>query len=103
LVVGFFCAVETGRTDMTLKATGSVGGTPILDQLAELDEIMSAKEGVNWVYSLPPDLDGPFLLADGEDFILGPGARAAILDMRKIDNLIATASHDAETVGAVAG
>ena len=95
--------METGRENTTLKATESVGGTPILDQLAELDRIMSAKEGSNWVYSIPPDLNGPFLLADGEDFILGPGARAAILDMRKIDSLIATAGQDIATAGAAAG
>jgi hypothetical protein len=95
--------METGRENATLKATESVGGTPILDQLAELDRIVSAREGPNWVYSIPPDPDGPFLLADGEDFILGPGARAAILDMQKIDNLIATVGQDIATVGAAAG
>jgi hypothetical protein len=95
--------METGRENATLKATESVGGTPILDQLAELDRIVSAREGPNWVYSIPPDPDGPFLLADGEDFILGPGVRAAILDMQKIDNLIATVGQDIATVGAAAG
>jgi hypothetical protein len=97
-----FCVIETGRTNATLKATAPVDGTPILDQLAELDQIMSAKEGVNWVYSIPPDPDGPFLVADGDEFILGPGARAAILDLRKIDNLITASGLDTATIGAVA-
>lgn len=77
-----------------MKTTVTVDGTPILDQLAELDRIMSAKEGSDWVYSIPPDPDGPFLLTDGDEFILGPGARAAILDMRKIDSLIAAGGRD---------
>jgi hypothetical protein len=70
-------------------ASRSLGGTPVLDQLAELDQIMSAKEGTNWIYSVPADPDGPFLVADGDEFVLGPGARAAILDIRRIDSLIA--------------
>ena len=100
--MGFFCAVETERTSETLKETAPVDGTPVLDQLAELDEIMSAKEGANWVYSIPPDPDGPFLVADGDEFILGPGARAAILDMRKIDDLIMASGRDTATTRAVA-
>jgi len=75
-------------------------GTPILDQLAELDEILSAKEGADWVYSVPPDPDGTFLIAEENDFILGPKARAAILDMRKIDNLIAAVDRDDAKAGA---
>lgn len=76
-----------------MRVSETAGGTPVLDQLAELDEIMSAKNGPDWVYLIPPDPDGPFLLADGDGFILGPGARAAILDIRMIDNLIASASR----------
>lgn len=83
-----------------MKTTATVDGTPVLDQLAELDQIMSAKEGGDWVYSVPPDPNGPFLIADGDEFILGPGARAAILDMRKIDNLITAVSYDAATAEA---
>jgi hypothetical protein len=100
--VGFFCSVETERTSETLKETAPVDATPVLDQLAELDEIMSAKEGANWVYLILPDPDGQFLLAVGDEFILGPGARAAILDMRKIDDLITASSRDTATTGAVA-
>lgn len=77
-----------------MKTTATVDGTPILDQLAELDQIMSAKEGANWVYSIPADPNGPYLLTDGEEFILGPGARATILDMRKIDNLITAGGRE---------
>lgn len=80
--------------------SGPVDGTPILDQLAELDQIMSAKEGTKWVYSIQPDPDGPFLIADGDAFILGPGARAAILDIRKIDSLIMTVGYDAQVIQA---
>lgn len=81
----------------------TVDGTPVLDQLAELDQIMSVKEGTNWVYSIPADPNGPFLVADGDQFILGPGARAAILDMRKIDSLIAAVGRDCDRGESEAG
>jgi hypothetical protein len=78
------------------------GGTPVLDQLAALDEILTAKDGADWVYAIPPDPDGPFLLGDGDGFILGPRARAVILDLRRIDDLIADAGSDAIDTGAAA-
>lgn len=78
---------ETGGIFETL-GTDTGDGTPVLDQLAELDRTMSAKNGKDWVYSIPPDHDGPLLLADGDDFVLGPKARAVILEIRKINDLI---------------
>jgi hypothetical protein len=75
--------------------------TPILDKLAELDETLTAKMGPEWVFSIEPDHDGPFMYVDGETYTLGPRARAMIVDLRRINDLIIEAGREA--VAAEAG
>jgi hypothetical protein len=62
-------------------------GTPILRKLWELDEVVSAKQGPDWVYTIPPDPNGPFVIVNGDEWIIGPKARACILEMRQMDRL----------------
>jgi len=100
--VGSFWKVWTERTCEKLKTVETPVDTPVLARLAEIDEAMSVREGVNWVYSILPDPDGPFLVADADEFILGPRARAIILDLRKLGRLIVHADSDAAATGAVA-
>jgi hypothetical protein len=75
--------------------------TPLLDKLAELDETLTAKAGPEWVFSIEPDHDGPFMYVDGDTYTLGPKARAMIVDLRRISDLIIEAGREA--VAAEAG
>jgi hypothetical protein len=70
-------------------------GLAILEHLARLDEAITAKKGPEWVYSVVPDMDGPFMYWDGETAVLGPKARAAILDLRRLGGLDAIRTYRA--------
>jgi hypothetical protein len=53
--------------------------------------------GPDWVYSIEPDMDGPWVVrGEGPDeVILGPKARAVVLHNRRINDLIIEAGREA--------
>lgn len=76
----------------------------IIDSLEALDEKLSETMGPRWIYrdGIEPDIDGPWMLrGDGPDeVVLGPKARAVILQNRHINELIIEAGREALAAGA---